>query len=810
MAHERASARLGGVACGQGVETTPTISAHTAALAAACARFHRVEPEAARDTTLESRERWHERHARGHYERMGWGGLRDAAARAEVASRLGMTPQLVTQAVGFEAQYFLGEAGALVEREACAQVMPLLEALVHHANAGASSCLWGVVCWASGERLRERAGGMSKRTCYRHLAKLRELGLVLEVQHAGNHSIKILIMPWLAALGLDALTQLEHLAHLGAWSSPERVEAIMSELRALDTLHSERARKLMGKLLRDGEDHQTRRPDHQIERTLRDTCDALARLSHQVRDEARALGLNNPARTPETPPRHGAKSTAAPPAQARVSDPRVTPSCHPLKREPHGYKENRTSSEPDRPPQIAQKIVLRPQPPTSQETPTLEPPPARVGRRERAGAPAHERPKPARRAAHGCDGDRAPRQPWWAAHREALPGRGMEQVVVELRGMLTGEHEHYPQLIQASDTVVQGRLMRGEVVTRQQDVPSAQVRATVALIAADLSTTHPDCHSLSAWLTGRLTSYLGRIVYQNPATLLHALRADASRTARDLEQPRQPVAPAPRPEQPARRAPARCASPEKTSRDKWSDRSYGAPKGLDPRLVSKASLRELRALVKDSPDDGVEPDAELLLSMEHTLGHKSLYQGHSHYTLSGLINALRPQHQHPDALLRALLELWTRAATEDPDDTPPARLARAVALHHDAPKHTTPPPRRDAPSPRTRQAAPHRQDARALSSTVRNDDDADADAAWFELAQCIECAGWPAHLGPRPDEHTLRAHIKPGWWRACPPNASTTLWLSLDILPNLRRARSRGDAFATISALSQEEQDKRM
>ncbi|MCA9642846.1 MAG: hypothetical protein KC492_19250, partial [Myxococcales bacterium] len=165
---------------------------------------------------------------------MGWGGLRHAEARERVAARLGVTPRLVALAVSFEAQYFLSEARTLTEREGCPQVMDLLEALVSYANAGATRCLWGPLCWASSAHLRERAGGMSESTYCRHLGKLQELGLILTLQHAGNHSTKLLTMPWLATLGLDALTQLELLAHLGQWCAPERIEAVMSSLRTLD------------------------------------------------------------------------------------------------------------------------------------------------------------------------------------------------------------------------------------------------------------------------------------------------------------------------------------------------------------------------------------------------------------------------------------------------------------------------------------------------------------------------------------------------------------------------------------------------
>ena len=111
-----------------------------------------------------------------------------------------------------------------------------------------------------------------------------------------------------------------------------------------------------------------------------------------------------------------------------------------------------------------------------------------------------------------------------------------------------------------------------------------------------------------------------------------------------------------------------------------------------------------------------------------------------------------------------------------------------------------------------RQAPPHRQDACAViyastTSTERVDahTDADTDTAWSALAQCIECAGWPARLGAEPDERELRAHILPGWWRACPSGTSLTMWLSFDVLPKLRHARSRAAAFASLGALSHDD-----
>ena len=77
----------------------------------------------------------------------------------------------------------------------------------------------------------------------------------------------------------------------------------------------------------------------------------------------------------------------------------------------------------------------------------------------------------------------------------------------------------------------------------------------------------------------------------------------------------------------------------------------------------------------------------------------------------------------------------------------------------------------------------------------------DADTAWFELALTIECGGWPAHLDPRPDERELRAHIAPGWWRACPTQTPITLWLSAQLLPSLARTTSRADALTTLNTL---------
>ena len=94
MAHEQMSARLDGVAYGSGVETTPTLSEHTAALRSACARPHQVEPVASISAALEPRERWLHRHAHERCKHISRGRPHHAARE-----RVAMTSKVVVQAM---------------------------------------------------------------------------------------------------------------------------------------------------------------------------------------------------------------------------------------------------------------------------------------------------------------------------------------------------------------------------------------------------------------------------------------------------------------------------------------------------------------------------------------------------------------------------------------------------------------------------------------------------------------------------------------------------------------------------------------